>query len=153
MDRINDMTIAQLRKVVDSNGNLVSLRIFERKPPAIWKNHEEGDKMLAALTNLHRAILDDEGRLCPRPLHNTLPFIKGFDASDSKDKIYGAFGPVSVSGYQFLQVDYKKSIAEAYWDAMTHMLCEEKDEVGAVDLYLEYPLSLPLALSIPSLLS
>ena len=151
MDRVPDMTIAQLRKVVDSNGNLVSSRLVKRKLPTVWKNHEEGDKMLAALTNLHKAILDDEGRLCPRPLYKTLPFMKDFNASDFKDKIYGAFGLVSLSVYQSLQVDYQKSVAEVYLDAMTYMLREENDETGAIDLYLEFPLFLSLDLPIPSL--
>ena len=151
MDRFPDMTIAQLSKIVDLNGNVVSSQLFKRKLPTIWKNHDEAEKTLATLTNLHRAILDDEGRLRPRPLYKILPFMKDFDATDFKDKIYGAFGIVSVSVHQSLQVDYQKSVAEVYRDAMTYMLREEKDEPGAVDLYLEYPLSLSLDLSIPGL--
>ena len=73
MDRVPDMNIAQSSKIVDSNGNVVSSQLFKRKLSTVWKNHEEGDKTLATLTNLHRAILDDEGRLCPRPLYKTLP--------------------------------------------------------------------------------
>ena len=151
MDRVSDMTIAQLSKIVDSNGNVVSSQLFQRKLPTAWKNHDEGEKTLATLTNLHKAILDDEGRLCPRPLYITLPFMKDFNASDFKDKIYGAFGLVSLSVYQSLQVDYQKSVAEVYLDAMTYMLREENDEPGAIDLYLEFPLFLSLDLPIPSL--
>lgn len=151
MDRVPDMTIAQLRKIVDSNGIVVSSQLVQSKLPTMWKTHDEGDKTLATLINLHRAILDDEGRLRPRPLYKILPFIKEFDASDFKDKIYGAFGLVSLSVYQSLQVDYQKSVAEVYRDAMTYMLRKGKDEPGAVDLYLEYPLSLSLKSSIPGL--
>lgn len=50
--------------------------------------------------------------------------MKGFDASDSKDRIYGGFGLVSVSVYQSLPVDYKKSVAEVYRDAMAYMFYE-----------------------------
>ena len=115
------------------------------------ENHDEAEKTLATLTTLHRAILDDEGRLRARPLYEILPFMKDFDASDFKDKIYGAFGIVSTSVHQSLQVDYQKSVPEVYRDAMTYMLREGRTEPGAVDLYLEYPLSLSLDLSIPGL--
>ena len=122
MDRVPDMTIAQLSKIVDSNGNVVSSQLFKRNLPTVWKNHDEAEKTLATLTNIHRAILDDEGRLRPRPLYKILPFMKDFDATDFKDKIYGAFGIVSVSVHQSLQVDYQKSVAEVYRDAMTYIL-------------------------------
>ena len=151
MDRVPDMTIAQLSKIVDSNGNVVSSQLFKRKLATVLKNHDEGEKTLATLTNIHRAILDDEGRLRPRPLYKILPFLKDFDATNLRDKIYGALGIVSVSAHRSMQVDYQKSVAKVYQDAMTYMLRAEKDEPGAVDLYLEYPLSLSLESPIPGL--
>ena len=148
IDRSSDITIAQVSRVVDSNGNVVFSQVVERKLSTVWKNHEEGNKTLATLTNLHRAIMDDEGTLCTTPLYKILPLMKGFDASDLKDKIYGAFGLVSVSVYQSLQGDYQKSVAEVYRDAITYILSKGKDELEAVNLYLEYPLPLSLDLSI-----
>ena len=53
--------------------------------------------------------------------------------------------------HQSVQVDYQKSVAVVYRDAMTYILREGKDEPGAVDLYLEYPLFLSLDLSTPGL--
>ena len=110
MDGVPDMTIGQLSKVVDSNGNVVSSQLFKRELSTVWKDHDNSEKTLATLTNLHRAILDDEGRLRPRPLYKILPFLKDFDATNFRDKIYGAFGIVSVSVHQSLQVDYQKSV-------------------------------------------
>ena len=136
MDRSPDMTIAQLSKVADSNGNVVYSQVLKRKLSTVWKNQEEGDKTLATLTNLHRAIMDEEGTLYATSLYKTLPLMKGFDASDLKDKIYGAFDIVRVSVYQSLQVDYQKSVAEVYRDAITYMLSKGKDELEAVNLYL-----------------
>ena len=151
MDRFPDMTFVQLCKIVDSNGNVLSSQLIKRTLHTLWKNHDEAEKTLATLINVRRLILDNDGRLRTRPLYKILPFIKDLDATDSKDKIYGAFGIVSESIHQCLQVDYQKSVAEVYRDAMTYMLREEKDEPGAVDLYLEYPLPLSLDSSIPGL--
>lgn len=151
MDRFPGMTIVQLRKTVDSNGNVPSSQLFKRKLPTLWKNHDEAEKRLAALTDVRRAILDNEGGLRPRPLYKILPFIKDFDATDFEDKMYGAFGIVSVSVHRYVQVDYQRSVAQVCQDAMTYMLREGKDEPGVFDLYLEYPLSLSLNLSTPGL--
>ncbi|KAF2096020.1 HET-domain-containing protein [Rhizodiscina lignyota] len=150
-DRIPGMDFNQLWKIVDSSGNVVSSKVFTRKSATVWINHDEAEKTLANLINIRRAIVDDEGRLRPRPLYKVLPFIKDFDATDLKDKIYGTFGIVSPSVHQSVQVSYDKSVAEVYRDAMTYMLRQGKDEPGAVDLYLEYPLSLSLDMPTPGL--
>ena len=151
MYRVPCMTVVQLRKNVDWNGNVVSSRLYKRKLPMLWENYDEAENTLAALTNVRREILDNEGRLRPRPLYRILPLIKDFDATDFKDKIYGVFGIVSVSLHHSVQVDYQKSVAEVYRDAMTYLLREENDEPGAVGLYLEYPLSLSLDSPTPGL--
>ena len=65
MDRVSDMTIAPVSKIVDSNGNVVFLRVAKRKLPTVWKSHDEGETTLATMTNLHRGSLDDEVRLYP----------------------------------------------------------------------------------------
>ena len=151
IDRISDITIIQLRKIIDSSGNVVSSQLFKRKLPTFWENYDKAEKKFAALTDVRRNILDNEGRLRPRPLERILPSIKDFDATDFKVKIYGAFGIVSASVRHSVQVDYQKSVAKVYRDVMTYMFREGKDEPGAVDLYLEYPLSWSLDLSTPSL--
>ena len=151
VDRFPDMTVVQLQKIVHSDGNVVSSQTFKQRSSMVWESYNEAEKTLANLTNAHRAILDDEGRLRPKGLYKILPLMKNFDATDFRDKIYGTFGIVSVSVHQSLQVDYQKSVAEVYRDAMTYMLREEKDEPRVVDLYLDYPLSLSLELSTPGL--
>ena len=37
MDRVPDMTNAQLSKIVDSSGNIVSSQLLKRKLPTVWK--------------------------------------------------------------------------------------------------------------------
>ena len=138
--RILDMTMVQLRKIVDSNGNVVSSQLFKRKPPTLWKNYDGAEKTLAALTNVRRDILDNDGRLRPRPLYRIQALINDFDATDFKDKIYGRVRHSECICASLRAVDYQKSVAEVYRDAMTYMLREGECEPGAVDLCLEYPL-------------
>jgi hypothetical protein len=122
-DRIPGMDFNQLRKIVDSSGNMVASKVINRELTTIWINYNKAEKTLANLINIRRAIiLDDEGRLRPRLLYKVLPFIRHFDATDLKDKIYGTFGVVSPSVHQSVQVSYDKSVAEVYRDAITYML-------------------------------
>jgi hypothetical protein len=151
---VNDspgMDFVQILKTVDSNGNLVASKAFSKRLTAAWNNHDEAEETLAELINIRRTALDDEGRLRPRPLYKIIAFIKEFEATDLKDKIYGVFGVVSPSVHQYVQIDYEKSIAEVYRDAMTYMLRQEQEEPGVIDLYLEYPSSLSLDIPTPGL--
>jgi hypothetical protein len=146
-----NVDVVQVWKTIDSDGNVISSELVKSKLVAVWNNHDEAEKTLGCLMDVRRAVLDDEGMLRPRPLYKILPFIKGFDVTNLKDKIYGVFGVVSPSVHQYVQVDYENSIAKIYTDAMTHMLRQEQEETGAIDLYLQYPLSLSLEISNPGL--
>lgn len=151
MDRSTDMEVVQLRRIVDSEGNDVASKFFKRKLDIVWRNHDEAQNTLTALINVRGIILDDGCRLRPKPLYKILPFIKSFGVTETKDKIYGAFGIVNPSVHQHVQVGYHKPAAEVYQDAMTYMPREGDDEPGAIDLYLEYPLSLTLESPTPGL--
>lgn len=144
MNRFPDMDFVQLRKIVDSDGNVVSSKLFKRKLDFVWRNHDEVQNTLTALTNIREIVTDNDARLRPKPLYKILPLVKAFGVTYRKDKIYGVFGMVSPSVHESVQVDYRKTVAEVYRDAMTYMLRAQDDEPGAVDLYLEYPLSLSL---------
>ncbi len=151
IDRFPDRDIIQSRQIVDLTGNIVSTKTFKRMHTIAWNNHDEAEKTLANLMNVRRTILDDEIRLLPKPLYKVLPFLKDFDVTDYRDKIYGTFGVISPSVGKSIQVSYHKPVAEVYRDAMTYMLRQGEDEPGAVDLYLEYPLSLSLDRTTPGL--
>jgi hypothetical protein len=138
---------------VDSNGNLIRSRTVKKKLSAVWDNHREAEKTLANLITVRRQVLDDGGRVRHRPLYKILPQCKTFDATDLRDKIYGVFGVARPYVHHYIPVNYGKSIAEVYRDAMIYMLREEKEEPGVIDMYLEYPLSLSLNIPIPGMSS
>jgi hypothetical protein len=108
----------QLRKHIDSNGNVIASKLFKRKLATIYNNHDKAEKNLADLINIHRSILDNECRIRPRPLHKILPSIKAYNATDLKNKIYGVFGVLNPSIHQYVQVNYKNPVAEVYRDAV-----------------------------------
>lgn len=143
-----DMYISQVRHFVDSNGKLVASRTSKMLPSSVWDNLLEADETFNRLTLARHIVLNIEGSICHQPLYKILPLIKAFDALDSKDKIYGVFGMVSSSVHQYVQVDYGKSVPEVYRDAMIYMLRQGPD---AINLYLEFPLSLSLNLPTPGL--
>ncbi len=118
-----EMEYVRIVKDVDSNGNLIRSRTFRNKLSAVWDNHREAEKKLANLITVRRQVLDDGGRVRPRPLYKILPQCKTFDATDLKDKIYGVFGIARPYLHHYMPVNYGKSIAEVYRDAMILSQC------------------------------
>lgn len=59
-----------------------------------------------------------------------------FNVTNLRDKIYGVFGVARSNVHYYVLVEYGKSIAEVYQDAMVYMLQEEKEEPGVIDMYL-----------------
>lgn len=142
---IQFMEVVQTHRYLDSDGNVTASIQHNIKPKIVWRNHDEAEKTLADLIAIRRSILDDESRFRPRPLYKVLPFIKAFNATNLKDKIYGTFGIVSSTVHQHIQVNYEKLTADVYRDVMTYMLYQDPDEAqdepGVLDMYLEFPLS------------
>ena len=114
-------------------------------------NHDEAEKTLAELINLRLSLWDKKGKVRFRPLYKILPPVKAFEATDHKDQIFGVLGIASPTVHQHVQIDYQKSAAQVYRDAMTYMLGQEREEDGVIDMYLEYSLSLSLETPIPEL--
>jgi hypothetical protein len=88
----------------DSNGNLIASETFKKKLGAVCVNYDKAEKTLT--------IIDDQGRAQRRPLYTILLFIKAFDVTDLKDKIYGVLGVVNASVHQYIQADKETSLAK-----------------------------------------
>jgi hypothetical protein len=101
---------------------------------------------ISALVDLRSAALDDEGNLRQRSLAGTLRYYRESQVTDSRDKVYGTLGLLDESVHDFIKADSKKSIAEAYTDAMAYIFNVEleKYDLETLHLFLTYPCSLSL---------
>ena len=105
------------------------------------------DFTLNSLENVRLVVLDNDGDIQQQSLVLILQCYKQFKATDLRDKIYGVLGLTNQEIHQFLQVNYDKTPAKVYCEAMTYMLEKEIDNPHMLLIFLEY--ALPLALQSP----
>ena len=125
-----------------SKGSELTTPVFFNLEPTLAE-----DSPIAVLIDTRSAALDNEGNLRPRSLASMLQYYSHSEATDVRDKIYGALGLVSESVHKFIEARREKSIPETYTDAMTYMFNEEAEtyNIDVLELYLAFscPLSLP----------